>query len=733
MLILVEKIFGIYYSDSDKYVNLMLSEEFRQLYDQNKSQAQFQLSINPSKYLGVMNSIISQFKYVHETALEARNKKISTLAVSNLNQALAKSLEIPENGLVVDELLRSHTNFMVKAIEYDDASMYSAAVRWYANIVLDSDNKMKLDYIQKVNSHLFSTLKYIINIQHDNIFEELVRSLIQGLFVLPNVNGIIWRFSNSIFKTDSKKYLRLKKEKNIRSKIKKLQEGIGNIDSVDDLKKWRGSFKDLCKLYDKYYDKIYINEVKDEADKIEKYAILHYKYNKLLYVVFIICAYTLYKKRYHLIKYLWEFKQPSDSSAINVVDNIYPESVEECIRFYFKKGGRPTELLFWEDHHSGEKYYNQYFILLLMYLIKTNEKGINEIFDNIKNTILPKLNIHRLGAVKYRIERLKPLIEEIRSNSELLRELPFKPSKIDELIDEKLLPLLDKIKEQSAEQIEIIKKKKQISANKVKEFKAEFSKEFNKRASFRRYFEDNGCIVDRLDQVPPKETKSISINKSIPKTAFFTDWHIDHPNLANNYGRTIAICENSLLFEWVKSQCKELDEQNIKVALESLSELKDIVLLAEYGTIFNRFFNSDKFISYLDTPPKSGEKNEFKGYYIYNNKEIPVYEFPLKDSSDEVMIFNQTQLGSLIQYMPSLEGDNKEFIEDRFYMEIRAYSEHTELLNNFIQNPPDWLDKKGNEKEQRECLKKLVLLKIYEVLEYKPNPNFEGYYFKISD
>ena len=84
-------------------------------------------------------------------------------------------------------------------------------------------------------------------------------------------------------------------------------------------------------------------------------------------------------------------------------------------------------------------------------------------------------------------------------------------------------------------------------------------------------------------------------------------------------------------------------------------------------------------------------------------------------------------MGQLVQLLPLNEGEEAKSVEDIFYMDIQAFSENEELMNEFIKKPPEWLQKIGDEQKQREHLRERVRIQIFERFEYIKSDDFEGY------
>ncbi len=66
-------------------------------------------------------------------------------------------------------------------------------------------------------------------------------------------------------------------------------------------------------------------------------------------------------------------------------------------------------------------------------------------------------------------------------------------------------------------------------------------------------------------------------------------------------------------------------------------------------------------------------------------------------------------------------------------MDIKAFSENTELMEEFIKKPLEWLKEIGDEQKQREHLQKRVRIQIFERFEYNKLADFEGYKLTLKD
>jgi len=61
---------------------------------------------------------------------------------------------------------------------------------------------------------------------------------------------------------------------------------------------------------------------------------------------------------------------------------------------------------------------------------------------------------------------------------------------------------------------------------------------------------------------------------------------------------------------------------------------------------------------------------------------------------------------------------------------VQAFSQNPELLDHFLDEPPEWLSKIGDQEKQREYLLRQVLLPVFERFAYNKAKGSAGYLLK---
>lgn len=730
---IIKNFLAIQKNDPDKFEKLLLAQEFFKLYKRDEREAKFRLALDPDKYLVSFSTAINQILRIHEAAIEVKNDEISIFATYNLNWLLADIAQEPKNDLFVEQLLKYLAGITRLAIENQDRSMYASSIHWYIDIVFNKlsqkEGNFDLSYLELFDKYFFSSVKYIISENQTSLFNALVSSLVDGVDIPDYYQGEIWNYGHIILRQDWQKYKQIDEKYNIEKQIKGLYNSENDLNTKEKLDAWLKKFDELKAIVEPNLNKEHKKEAEEIEGKIRDFVISQFKYQNLLEIVFAIGAYCLFKQRYDYIKYLWEYKQPSDSDASWIGHDITPKNLDEVIQFYFRKGLFDRKFDFWEDHHGSEKYYKQYFLLLLARILQNAPADSEGKYSHIENYKLPDLHIYRLSELEHSIDGFVELANDLKQAGSMLAEIGFDITKLDEIFDAKLVPFLKKLKEEAGKQISAKHKTGNISQKKVREFKKEVLKSFYESANLRdifvKYFK---TYEDKTKERIIDKKERFGINIIDDKASFFDEWRIHYVGWGENYGRSLASGENSYLLDDIAKACKEISKKDFEATLSKIKNVEDIVIFATNMALWQFFEDSEKF------KPKWArdirgvlEVKGFGGWYDFNGQWIPIFKTYHQKIEKQILILNKAKIGQLIQFSPLNEREDEKSIEDIFYMNIQAFSENEKLMEAFMKKPPEWLQKIGDEQKQREHLRERVLIQIFERFEYNKPEDFEGY------
>ncbi len=159
----------------------------------------------------------------------------------------------------------------------------------------------------------------------------------------------------------------------------------------------------------------------------------------------------MFKQRHDFIEYIWNYKQPPDSDASWIGHDITPKTLSGVLKLYLRLSDFGGKLDFWEGHHGSEKYFKQYFLLILAHIISKDYAGGGKYqIDNFK---LPDLHIYKMSNLEHSIDEFVEMANDLKQNQKLLEEVGFSMRDINEIFDTNLIPFFNRLKEEVKSEI----------------------------------------------------------------------------------------------------------------------------------------------------------------------------------------------------------------------------------------------------------------------------------------
>jgi len=336
---------------------------------------------------------------------------------------------------------------------------------------------------------------------------------------------------------------------------------------------------------------------------------------------------------------------------------------------------------------------------------------------------------------------LADLAEGTRDLIKTLDDIKNNPEKWQFILSDSAIQKVDAFKgllgkaKQGQEKKEIeFKKGNPISAKKVEEFKEKVLKNFYEHSTIRDIF--TNYLKNYQNKTKEKWEGDISrfgINAVDNKATFFDKWHIFYSGWGDSHGESLAYGENVYLIDELSKKCNEINIEDFEEKLKTINDLGNVVILITDNLVLwdKGFQRVAKLIPEYQSTSRL-DTNGFVGWCQFNDIKIPIFEtfYRAKLRRKDVFILNKSRLGTLVQYSPLNDGEDKVLLEDIFYMDIRSFSEDEELMKEFIERKtPQWLKEVGDKEEQKEYLRERVLINVFErfKLEFVEAEKFEGY------
>jgi len=230
---IVDKLFVLKEKDPDRFEQLLLDKEFRDLHEKNREEAALRLAFEPEEQLILFSTFLNQILRVHESALDVGNDEISRNATYRLAGILASLSQHQGISLFIEQILRALMQIARLAISKQDISMFPAAIHWYVDIVFNKiipePSRFNLEYLELYNKYLLSSVKYIIQTDSKKLFESFISSQVDGIHIDDNYKSSIWNYAHLLLSSDFDKYKELNASVDIEDKVKEINRMLFDI------------------------------------------------------------------------------------------------------------------------------------------------------------------------------------------------------------------------------------------------------------------------------------------------------------------------------------------------------------------------------------------------------------------------------------------------------------------------------------------------------------------------
>ena len=495
--------------------------------------------------------------------------------------------------------------------------------------------------------------------------------------------------------------------------ILKLYQGLLYLSfEKQDINIFKKYMKDCQSLFSRLYD-----EYLYENDELKETVIL--LKNKKEEMFFGVSSWILHK--------FYSNKTDINKQFYNLIQKLFPSEIKDFTSI-FLKAHKDQDLWKWSIWELSEKEKEEaHFIkisekLQIFYLIKglslleeMEEKNIQNIrlpYDRYFLILSEDFGIMKtLNKIKDDFNSWRFILSDKSKNKiDLFKKLFFKANKTQNQQDAKE------------------KRTTNISQAEVALFKKEVLESFYKSAIVRDIFKSYLKIYkDTINHQKTLENKNrFGIHHVIDKALFLEKEHILHmPSDNIGFAQNISSPENTYLTNEISGHCEEINEKDFSFILTKFENIEDVFIL--YVKAYRWFSKCKNFKPRWHEGIKPMKVKGFYGCYTFNRHKIPVFNTYSTKNDKQILILNKNKLGQFIQMSPLNKGENEHFINDIFYMDIKAFSEDEILTQNMVKNPPQWLKKIGDEQKQKEYLQERVLIQIYERFEFIVDENFQGY------
>lgn len=221
---------------------------------------------------------------------------------------------------------------------------------WYFNIVFNEN--FDLEKLQRANMYLLTVIRTAIDNNNDYVFNAFIANTVDGMWGINELN-----YPHGLDEETSRKLFEVRYK-------------ITNTYVYKDF----NSLKEL------------INNISDEQTQKNTYTFTAkcFKYNNIQFLVALIGAYCLYRKKNEYIKYIIYYNQPSFTRTIFVNKDIIPHNIQILINWFCNTSRLLMDYYFiWPDHIDLTYWFKKYMAILLCRICMLTDSNLN--FDISRN------------------------------------------------------------------------------------------------------------------------------------------------------------------------------------------------------------------------------------------------------------------------------------------------------------------------------------------------------------
>lgn len=663
---------------------------------------------NCEKYADILPTALNQILRTHESAIRHDNSDVSRNSVYGLSRILKCFASVSDKSGFIELVLKSMHEALHVALKYDDVSMHSAGIHWYTSIVFGySKINIDLKYLNIFDKYLFWAISAAINKGSIRLYESTVSSLTSGLNIGSRRDDKFHEISSLLMRKNIQDYSVLNEEIKLQKRIRELRELSISCYTLKELTNWLEQVDELIQDIANNSD-FDVSSIDDLIEYIKLQGVKNFKLNNLIEIVFSVGAYCLFKEQYHLIKILWEYKQPPDSDGHWVGHDVVPNTLKEIISLYYHKGYFEREFMISEGHHGSRIYFNQYFILLLSRICRNKESFNEQMLRGICKS--PIFDIYTLSYIAQSVDEHIMTTTKLFERKSFLLELGFTKDELS-VLEENLKDCLNLLKNVSESEMENIHKNKKPSIEKTSSFEKGVLDGYRNSTSIQKIFSKYGHFKNIDNEIfEPEKDKLFLVNRIDDKAAFFDEWHVSYGEWGVHYGENASYVEEN----WIVN--KILDNENTD-EVNKLTDLfsedanyGEIGLIAGHSSLYdyledNKYFTS-KWSSNLQTDYDDIESLE--GFYSVHGKNLPVFRSSSRLLDKHIILISENNFPDVYQA--------KSTDESELHINVDFYSEEPALIDKLLSEKPDFLREYNSETEQREFLLTKSNIKIFEYI-----------------
>ncbi|MEK9147663.1 MAG: hypothetical protein AAB593_02020 [Patescibacteria group bacterium] len=197
----------------------------------------------------------------------------------------------------------------------------------------------------------------------------------------------------------------------------------------------------------------------------------------------------------------------------------------------------------------------------------------------------------------------------------------------------------------------------------------------------------------------------------------------------------MAYGENDYILKEIIKSSNEISKDDFYKKLNELDP-QNVIVIATNHAVWKFFERSGgQYIpKWRQDYPVDIVDKKASGAIKISNIHIPVYEAYNSDAKKaDIIIVNKSTIGKCAQYSPLDKKDKAEMLINEFLVDIKEFTDDSDILNEFMQKQPPWLKEIEGDVNKKNYLKERVLIHIFERFEFKTPDDYHGYVLHVDE
>ena len=607
-------------------------------------------SITKNTFTNIQQSYNSASKINNQSTIDQIDSLLNSLLVehsrhigSEVYPKKTSLLYIMSEEMVI-EILEFYLNDIKSNYFYSKLPLYT-----YNNILFQRhERSFEILMIPLFDEFLVNIGKTIIDNGNETLCKNFIGYLYDGPRFDPRISKVYTDMSGKVLEDSISKKTNTALQ--YFEEIDSLKDNTAKIYTINEFEDFVNQLQNiLAKLCSGETLQSYYSDIRYDAEE-------WLKLNHLRECLFDMCAWCLRENKLDFIRILWEYHQPSDSTALYGENTLLPSDLKSLLYHCFLvRRPHDRDLDFnWPGHHGKGGWFRKYLIVhfcavfdnKLQDKYQANE-GDNDREIVIKNILDKVKNTEKAYSLTLDCDELIRTANGMVKDENILIDLGFDISE-NNPIKRNVIPLLEYLQSSANDKIKEILGSAEINKELVNIFFERIQIGFMSRLDILHIINNNSSTIEDFVKV----SNNTYYDDWIPKDYFIKDHYIDCSSVGPEYGEELARLIEYQIFYMLTRKASTTTYQDF--VNNHVQKHNDWVLISAPNAIGYKSTWRNEFDIIVDRHDSDSKTKYEHGYrgkielgnssiHLYSIKYQPMYPFP----EDSTILIPFSRLGKI--------------------------------------------------------------------------------------